>query len=488
LRENAAIARSRLRTNMKILILGAGQVGASVAEVLASEANDITIVDQDRASLANLADRLDVRTVAGNAAYPSVLRQAGIEDADLLVAATQSDQTNLVACKIARSMFSVPTRIARLHSEDFLSGELLSPENFAVDHAISPARDITAYIVKLIEFPEALQVLEFADGKVTLVGVRAYPGGLLVGKPIRTMREHLPAGVDARIAAIFRDYQPIDPDGHTVIEPGDEVFVLAATQNIRTVMQELRRMQQPVSRIMIVGGGNIGSRVAAALERNYQVKLIERDAARAEIVSGRLTGTLVLQGDATDEALMAEESIDEMDMFLALTNDDEDNIMAALLAKRLGCKRVLSLINRRAYADMVHDSAIDIGLSPAQVSIGALLAHVRRGDVARVHSLRRGAAEALELVAHGDRSTSKIVGRRIDELPVIKGTHIGAIVRHRKELRLSDGIMKEFDLATVIIPHHDTVIESDDHVVVFCVRKRQVAEVEKLFQVGVGFL
>jgi trk system potassium uptake protein TrkA len=475
---------------MKILILGAGQVGASVAEVLASEANDITIVDQNREFLAALADRLDVRTVAGNAAYPSVLREAGIEDTDLLVAATQSDQTNLVACKIARCSFGVPTRIARLRSSDFLDSDLLSPENFAVDFAISPEQDITDYIAKLIEFPEALQVLEFAEGKVTLIGVRAYPGGLLVGKPIRTMREHLPSGVDARIAAIFREHQPVDPEGHTVVEPGDEVFVLAASGHIRTVMQELRRMQQPVRRVMIAGGGNIGARVATVLESRYDVKLIERDRGRAEVVAGQLGNTLVLHGEATDERLLAEENIDEIDMFLALTNDDEDNIMAASLAKRLGCKRVLALINRRAYADMVQGGPIDIGLSPAQVSIGALLTHVRRGDVARVHSLRRGAAEALELVAHGDKTTSKVVGRRIEELPVIKGAHIGAIVRRSRETEvvMKEGFLVDEYVEHVIIPHHDTVIEPEDHVIVFCMRKKQVAEVERLFQVSAGFL
>jgi trk system potassium uptake protein TrkA len=475
---------------MQIVILGAGQVGASVAEALASEANDITIVDQNREALAALADRLDVRTLAGNAAYPSVLREAGIEDADMLVAVTQSDQTNLVACKIARSLFHVPTRIARLRSPDFLNDELLSNDNFAVDYAICPEQEITEYIVKLIEFPEALQVLEFAAGRVTLVGVRAYQGGLLVGKPIRAMREHLPRRVDARIAAIFREHQAVDPDGDTVIEPGDEVFLLAAAEHMRPVMSELRRMQDPVKRVMIAGGGNIGARVAATLGKKYDVKLIERDRARAEIVANKLSDTLVLHGEATDENLLSHENIDEIDMFLALTNDDEDNIMAASLAKRLGCKRVLALINRRAYADMVQGGPIDIGLSPAQISIGTLLTHVRRGDVAKVHSLRRGAAEALELVAHGDRSTSKVVGRRVDELPKIKGAHIGAIVRRGKEPEVvsREGFWVDAIVDHVIIPHHDTVIESGDHVIVFCMRKRQVVEVERLFQVSAGFL
>jgi trk system potassium uptake protein len=475
---------------MHIVILGAGQVGASVAEALASEANDITVVDQNREALAQLADRLDVRTLAGNAAYPSVLRDAGIEDADMLVAVTQSDQTNLVACKIARNLFQVPTRIARLRSPDFLDNELLSDENFAVDYAICPEQDITDYICKLIQFPEALQVLQFANGLVTLVGVRAYQGGLLVGKPIRAMREHLPPGVDARIAAIFREHQPLDPDGNTVIEPGDEVFILAASGHIRPALKELRRMLEPVRRVMIAGGGNIGSRVAATLGKNYEVKLIERDRGRAETVANKLADTLVLHGEATDENLLSQENIDETDMFLALTNDDEDNIMAASLAKRLGCKRVLALINRRAYADMVQGGPIDIGLSPAQVSIGALLTHVRRGDVARVHSLRRGAAEALELVAHGDEKTSKVVGRRIEQLPVIKGAHIGAIVRrgHEYEVVQRDGFLVDEFVNHVIIPHHDTVIEAEDHVIVFCMRKREVAQVEKLFQVSAGFI
>ena len=476
---------------MRIIILGAGQVGASVAEALASEANDITVVDSSSVCLAQLADRLDVRTVTGNAALPSVLRSAGIEDAEMLVAVTQSDQTNLVACKIARRLFNVPTRIARLRGIDFIKDEaLLADDMFSVSHAICPEQEVTDYIARLVAFPEALQVLEFANGSVTLVCVRAYEGGLLVGKTISTMKEHLPPRVEARIAAIFRDLQPVDPRGDTVIQADDEVFLLAATTIIRPILRELRRMLEPVKRVMIAGGGNIGARVAEVLEADHEVKIIERDPRRAETIAVRLSAALVLCAEATDEKVLAQENIDEMDMFLALTNDDEDNIMAASLAKRLGCKRVLALINRRAYADLVQGGPIDIGLSPAQISIGSLLAFVRRGDVVRVHSLRRGAAEALELVVHGDCATSKVIGRRIDELPVIKGARIAAIVRRGKETTLVQRGAFRVDelLDEVVIPHHDTVIEADDHVVVFCTRKRQVAQVEKLFQVSAGFV
>ncbi len=477
---------------MKVIILGAGQVGASVAEGLVSEENDITVVDMDGPRLAKLQDRLDLRTVCGNAATPSVLREAGAHDADMVIAVTQSDQSNLVACKLAQSVFNIPTRIARLRSRDFLEDAgLLSIENFAVDFALCPEQVITDYIRRLIEFPEALQVLNFARGRVSLVGVRAIEGGLLVGKPIKQMREFLPLEMDARIAAIFRRDQAVFPEGDTLIEAGDEVFILAAAEHIRPVLRQLRRMANPVQRIMIAGGGNIGLRLAQTLEKRYEIKIIEGRKERAELLAGELGDALVLLGDATDEELLEQENIAEMDLFLALTNDDEDNIMSGSLAKRLGCKRVVALINRRAYAEMIEGGPIDIGISPAQVSIGTLLAHVRQGDVAEVHSLRRGAAEALELIAHGDAKTSRIIGRRIDQIDWPRGVTVAALVRNF-DRSVVVGQTDEWTSITrygeVVIAHHDTVIEPEDHVIVFCTRKKLVKKVEKLFQVGFHFL
>ena len=476
---------------MKVIILGAGQVGASVAEGLVSEENDITMVDFDAPRLLALQDKLDLRTVVGNAATPSVLRDAGAADADMVIAVTQSDQANLVACKLAHSVFNVPTRIARLRSQDFLEdASLLTPENFAVDFALCPEQVITDYIRRLIEFPEALQVLNFARSRVSLVAVRAYQDGLLVGRPIKEMREHLPFGMDARIAAIFRRDQPVFPEGDTIVEAGDEVFLLAAAEHIRPVMRQLRRMMKPVERIMIAGGGNIGLRLAKSLEKRYEIKLIEGRKERAELIANQLDNTLVLLGDATDEELLERENIAEMDLFLALTNDDEDNIMSGSLAKRLGCERVVALINRRAYAEMIEGGPIDIGISPAQVSIGALLAHVRQGDVAEVHSLRRGAAEALELVAHGDAKTSQIIGKRIGDIPWPHGVTVAALVRNF-DTAVIVGQTDDWTAITrhgeVVIAHHDTVIEADDHVIVFCTSKKLVKKVEKLFQVGFHF-
>jgi trk system potassium uptake protein len=467
---------------MKIIILGAGQVGTSVAESLVSEANEITIVDTDVPRLARLADRLDLRVVVGNAALPSVLRQAGAEDADLLIAVTQSDQTNLCACRTAKTLFNTPTRIARLRSADYAQyPELLEPKNFAVDFSICPEQIVTDYIVKLIEFPEALQVLEFADGLVSLIAVRAFEGGPLVGHPIADLRRHIP-DVDARVAAIYRKDQPIVPDGGTLVEAGDEVFCLAATRDIRKVMSELRRLDRPTKRILIAGGGNIGERLATATQGRYNVKVIEANETRAKTLGARLTNTLVLVGDAADENLLAAEGIEDMDFFLALTNDDENNILSSLLAKGLGARRVLALINRRVYVDLVQADRIDIAISPAQVSIGTLLAHVRKADVAEVHSLRRGAAEALEIVVHGDPRSSKVVGRRLEELGLPHGVTVGAIVRGPAPAPGRP------DRRQVLIAHHDTLIATEDHVILFLVSKDLVPKVERFFQVGVIFL
>ena len=452
---------------MKIVILGAGQVGSSVAESLASEQNDLTVVDLDLKRLRALQDRLDLRTVSGSGAHPSVLVEAGIDDADLLIAVTQSDETNLVACRLAARMFNVPRRIARIRATDYLANERVLGEEFEVDLAICPEQILTDYIVKLVEFPEALQVLDFAGGKVSLVAVRAFRGGPLVGRQLKDLRTQ-----STRIVAIFRGDRSIVPEGRTVIEAGDEVFCLAASGHIREVMHELRRMDRPVRRVMIAGGGNIGLRLARALEHDYSVRVIEHNNRRCELLAARLSKALVLTGDTTDEELLEEEGIGEMDLFVAVTNDDENNIMSSLLAKRMGARRVVSLINRRSYVDLLQAGEIDIAISPAQATIGTLLAHVRRGDVAAVHSLRRGAAEALEAVAHGDRESSRITDRRIEEIDLPAGTTIGAIVRGDE----------------VIMAHHDAVVRAEDHVIVFVMDKKTLPRVEKLFQVSAGFL
>ena len=457
---------------MKIIILGAGQVGGSLAASLTTESNDITVVDHNEKALQALQDRLDIRTVAGLASHPTILRQAGADDADMIIAVTDSDETNMVACQVAYTVFHTPTKIARVRSVEYLSfPQLFNQEALPVDVLISPEQLVTHDIQRLIEHPGALQVLDFANDQVQLVAVRAFYGGPLVGRELQTLREHMP-NVETRVAAIYRRDRAIIPEGHTVIEADDEVFFVAAQKNIQKVISELRHLDKPYKRIMVVGGGNIGRRVAKALEQKYSVKLIDHNFDRAKTLSNELENTIVLHGDAADEELLLDENIENTDVFCALTNDDEANILSSMLAKRLGARKVMTLINRAAYVDLVQSGDIDIAISPQQTTIGSLLAHIRRGDVVKVHALRRGAAEAIEAVAHGDKHTSKVVGRRIDELKLPQGTTIGAMVRGDK----------------VIIAHHDTVIEEEDHVILFLVDKKRISEVERLFQVGITFI
>jgi trk system potassium uptake protein TrkA len=457
---------------MKILILGAGQVGSTAAFSLArEEANEVTIVDKNPDVLRELQDRLDVRTVVGNASYPDVIERAGGRDADIIIALTNSDAINMVACQIAFTLFRTPTRIARIRARELMSREqLFGPDGIPVDVAISPASLVTNYIEQLIRFPGALQVLDFADGRVRLVATRAGGGGALVGHPLRELSEHIP-NVESRVVAIFRGGRGIIPDGDTVVEEDDEVFFIAARKDIRTVLREMRKLDDPVRKVVIAGGGNIGLDLARALEATNQVKVIERDWQRARQISEQLSRAVVLHGDSADEELLLEENIDSADVFVAVTNAEEANILSAMLAKRLGARKVMALINKIAYAELVESGTIDVAISPQQITLGTLLAHVRRGDVVKVHSLRRGAAEAIEAVAHGNARESRVVGRLIDEIRLPRGATISAIVRGDE----------------VLMAHHDTQIKAEDHVILFIADRRQIDEVERLFEVGASF-
>lgn len=451
---------------MKIVILGAGQVGRTAAYHLSrEESNEVTVVDLDEDILRDLQDRLDIRTVAGNASHPSVLEAAGAAEADILIALTSSDEVNMMACEVAFILYRTPTKIARIRAAEYTSRpELFSEEALPVDVFISPEQLVTEYVERLIHYPGALQVLDFADGKVRLVAVRAHEGGLLVGQQLRALREHV-RDIEARIVAIYRAGRSITPGGDTIVEDRDEVFFLAARDDIRRVMNEMRKEEHPLRRVVIAGGGNIGFRLAKALEKQNQVKLIERDPKRARRISELLENTIVLNGDAADEELLIEENIDGTDVFAALTNSEEANILSAMLAKRLGARKVMALINKPSYAELIESGSIDIAISPQTIIIGSLLAHVRGGDVVRVHSLRRGAAEALEAIVHGDDRSSRVVGKRVEEIKLPDGASIGAIVRGGQ----------------VIMAHHDTVVQCDDHVILFLSDRRHVEAVERLF-------
>ena len=458
---------------MKIVILGAGQVGSTVASALVHEDNDITIVDKDEQRIKELQDQLDIRSVLGHASHPKVMERAGIEDADLVIALTSSDEVNMIACQIAYTLYNVPTRIARVRAAAYTDrSELFHREHSPVDVLISPELLLTQYIAGLIEYPGTLQVMDFADRRAQLVATEAESGGLLVRQKLYTLAQHMPGKSDARMAAIYRRGKLILPEGSTVIEENDIVFFLAATRDIPAVMKELRPIDNPVRRVILAGGGNIGKNLARQLERDHHVKVIERNPVRAEEIAEDLSKTIVLVGDCTDASMLREEAIETTDVYCVLTNDDEANILSALQAKRMGAKKVIAIINRPSYVDLMEAGTIDIAVSPQQITIGALLAHIRRGSIVRVHSLRGGAAEAIEAIALGDRRSSNVVGRALEELDLPEGTSIVGIVRGED----------------VIIAHHDTVIEEHDHVLLFVPDKRQIHAVERLFQVKASFI
>ncbi len=496
---------------MKILILGAGRVGESVAESLLGEKNDITVIDTDGVRLRDLETRFDLRGVVGNGISPDVLAEAGAADTDMLIACTSQDETNLVACKVAQVVFNIPTRIVRVRSIALKNHPALLEEGgFGVTHAFCPEEALMGYIGKLVRYPEALQVREFAQGYAALASVRARGGAPLVGLSVADVPQNLPQGA-VRVVGVYRRFHHeadrlVSVEGSTRIEPGDEVFVLSDKEHLGDVLAAFNRqvgeLEQPVRRVMVAGGGRVGMRLARSLTKDskrFQVKIIEKHESRCVYLASRLSSdVLVLRGDATDENLMEEENVEDVDLFIAITDDDEDNIMSCLLAKKLGATRVLALINRRTYADLMHGTQIDIALSPAQATLGELLAYVRQGDVQAVHSLRRGVAEAIEIVARGDAKTSRVVGKRVGSLRLPHDVHIGMIVRglpepdarntNGSEAPEREGLTVDAkESPQVIVPTSGTIIQSNDHVILFLPNKRLVHEVESLFRVGVTF-
>ena len=447
-------------------------MGVTLAESLARESFDITLVDSDRAKLSSLSNRLDIQTIEGWASHPETLRRAGASNADLLIAVTGSDEVNMIACQVCFSLFKTPRKIARIRTADYVNKEgFFNRENMPIDVLINPEQVVTENIHELLRHPGALQVLDFANGLVQLVGMKAYQNGPLVGHAIRYLREDMPT-VETRVAAIFRKGQSILPKADTVIEIGDEVFFIAARQDINAVMAELRRAERPYEKVMIVGGGNTGELLAKEIDQDYSVKIIEINEDRAMQLAEKLDNSIVLNGDATDRDLMLQENIDNCDAFCAVTNDDETNIMASLLAKRLGVRQVITLISKSDYVDLLQGSDIDVVISRQQAATSSVLSHVRQVDVTEDHSLRKDAAEAIEAIAHGNSTTSQVVGRVIKDIELPPGTTIAAIVR--------EGV--------VYIAHSGLKVKTDDHVILFLVDKSQVHAVESLFQVSRGFL
>lgn len=469
---------------MKILILGSGQVGSTIAHELAAIPNhDITIIDTDENALRNISNHLDVQTLVGNGASPVIMEQASANDTDMLLALTRSDETNLVACKMAADIFNIPSRIARVRSSEYseygLSQEQVHDEvlsnslkAFGVTDSIHPEQLVTEHLIGLLKHVRALQVLPFAHDRVKMVTAQAKTKDYINGKNIQQIIDALPEHTDCQICTLYRNNRQIIPTADTRIEEGDEICFIVNSLHLDAVMRSMFHYDNSRRRVMIAGGGNIGYRLAKQLESHFNIKIIETNPQRAEWLAEKLDNTLVLLGSASDENLLSREYIDEIDVFCALTNDDENNIMSAMLAKNLGAKRVISIINRARYVDLITGNQIDIVVSPHLITIGSVLAQVRRGDIAAVYPLRRGTAEAIEVIIHGDENTSALVGRKIHAIKFPSGCYVAAIVRGE---------------SVIMGRNQDEIIQENDHLIFFVARRRVLHELEKLIQVKMGF-
>ena len=451
---------------MNILILGAGRVGSASAIHLSEEQdNEVTVVDIDDERLNKLSSKTDLRVMQGNASHPATLKSADCENADLIIAVTSSDEINMVACQIASTLFNTQTKIARIREAEYTkNSELFSEGNIPVDHILSPENLVTNYIAEVIDHPGAFQVLNFADGKIRMVGVKTKQHGFLVDQPIRHLHTHL-GNEKVRIAAVYRKGEMISPRGDVIIRKGDEVYFIAAPEEIDNMITEFNQDQEEARSITIAGGGRVGYKLAALLENNNHVKIIEKNPERAKTIADKLSSAIVLKGDSGDDALLKEENIENCDVFVATTNSEEANLFSAMVAKKMGAKKVMAIANKDSYSGLAETGTIDIAISAEQITTSALLSHVRKGDVVTVHSLKRGDAEALEAIAH-DHDKSNAVGKKVEEIDLPEGSFITAIVSHEGEIKAV---------------HRSTIIEPDDHVVVFIDNRDTIGDIETIF-------
>ncbi len=453
----------------KIAVLGGGQVGSSLAKILTDDGNDITLIDTDLSILEDLQEDNDIKTIHGNASSPSILEQAELNDCDILIATTASDEVNLVSCHLAKKMFNVPTVIARLRNSEFqVSTSGFDLDLFSIDSIISPSQLVTDFIKNIIEHPGAFQAYDFADGNLQVIGATVLRDGPLSGRKLSEFKKHLP-NVDVKVIALYRDRKILPVNGTTIIETGDDLFFLATEENMR-FMSELSKNQSRIENIMIAGGGIVGMTLAAKLSQKFSTKIIEKDLIRSKFLSESLEDTVVLNDDISDETLLDNEGIEEVDYFCSVTNDDQMNILSAKLAKDLGAKKSIAIINKLSYRKLV-SKEIDVVVSPEDVTIGSILASVRTSDVVKVHSLGFGEAELLEIIIHGDIKTSKVVGKKVSELELPSGCRIGAIYREGKVILLND----------------DASIQSNDRLIIYLLHKKDFSKLAKLLQVSIGF-
>ena len=449
---------------MKILILGAGRVGSSLASTLSRGDYEVSIVDINKDRLLRLQEDFDLATVIGHGSHPRTLKEAGADQETILLAVTNSDECNIAACQIAKSKFKVQKTICRLSDSSYLDSLDAFGEK-SIDIAIGPENEVTDHLVDLIKHPGAEQIESFANGSLKVVSVKAKKDGMLVNRELKSIESDMP-NTETFVPAIYRKGKPFIPDGKTIIKENDEIYFLAAEKDIDSIVQEMRLQDISSSRIMIIGGGKIGFALAQSLEEDYKVKIIDPDKDRCEVLSKELNRTIVLKGGGSDEELLKSENIENIDIFCALTNDDETNIMSAFLAKKLGAKKTIIIVNNYTYINILPKNFVDIALSPQRLTVSMVLQHLAKGDVPQevIFKLESG-AEAIEGIIHKNKFTEGFFNKPISEMPLPENCVVAAVIRngevfmHSKKLLLSPG----------------------DKIIVFILGKTNKEKIENLF-------
>lgn len=457
---------------MKVIVCGAGQVGFNIAHYLAGENNDVTIIDQRPELIRKVSDTLDVQVVLGFASHPAVLEQAGAGDADMIIAVTAADEVNMVACQVAHSLFNVPTKIARVRSQSYLApiwANLFSREHLPIDVIISPEIEVARAITKRLQVPGAIDVIPLVGDKVRLIGVRCTGNCPLINTPLRQLTVLFP-DLAIVIIGIVRDGKAIVPTSEDQMMEGDEVYFVVDTEHVDRALTAFGREDQEARRIVIFGGGNIGLFLAQQLEAarpNTSIKIIESNKERAEFAAKAVGHTVVIHGDALDPEILEEASVGAAEAVVAVTNDDETNILSGLLAKRYGCRRTMALINKTTYNALVAPLGIDVAINPRAITVSNILQHVRRGRIHAVHSLHEGFGELIEADA---LETSSLVGKPLRDVKLPGGVLLGAVVHDGK----------------VVSPRGSTVIHPGDRVILFATADA-VKKVEKMFSVRLEY-
>lgn len=457
---------------MKIVICGAGQVGFNIARHLSQEGNDVVVVDHAPELIRRINDSLDAQGVIGHASRPDVLERAGASDADMLIAVTHTDEINMVACQVAHSVFEVPLKIARIRDQSYLEpawANLFSREHLPIDVIISPEMEVARAITRRLSVPGSFEMISLANDKVRLLGVRCNPNCPLINTPIKQLTQLFPS-LSMIIVGLLRDDQPMTPTGEDELLVGDDVYFVVETGHVSRAMAAFGFEEEEPGRLLICGGGNIAFLLAQQIEQEFAglvVKIIEANAERAAAVASMLSGTVVLHGDVLDPEILEEAGVGTTDTVVAVTDDDETNVLASLLAKRHGANRAVTLLNKATYEPLVKTLGIDVVVSPRNITSSTILQHVRRGRIHSVHTLREGFGELIEAEA---LETSTLVGTPLRDIRLPAGVMVGAIVRNGQ----------------VINPRGSTVIQSRDRVVLFA-GSDAVRKVERLFSVRLEY-